>query len=116
MPFVSLSRIVESTTELLELRRVERDERRRERLHALWLVASEAVSSRSALARQLGRNRETVSRWLEDYVRAGREGLLRTPLSAGRPHQGGISLPTAVQEARRSRQARDDGYLELVMN
>ena len=116
MPFVPLPRIVESAAELLEMRRVERDERRRERLHALWLVASGAAQSRSALARQLGRNRETVSRWLEDYARAGCESLLRAPLPAGRPHQGGIGLPVGVQEAIRTRLAQpqgERGYLSL---
>ena len=111
-----MPRIVEGAAELLELRRVERDERRRERLHALWLVASGAAGSRSALARQLGRNRETVSRWLEDYQRDGREGLLRAPLPAGRSHQGGIGLPVAVQEAIRGRLAQpqgERGYLSL---
>lgn len=109
MPFVPWPRVVESAAELLELRRVERDERRRERLHALWLVASETVQSRSALARQLGRNRETVSRWLADYVQGGLAGLLRAPLPVGRPHQGGIGLPTAVQEAIRARLAQPQG-------
>lgn len=109
MPFVPLPRIAESAAELLELRRGERDERRRERLHALWLVASGAVSSRSALARQLGRNRETVSRWLEDYAQEGQAGLLRAPRPAGRPHQGGIGLPKAVQEAIRARLALPHG-------
>lgn len=116
MPFVPLPRVVESAAELQEMRRIERDERRRERLHALWLVASGVVSSRSALARQLGRNRETVSRWLEDYTRDGRAGLLRAPLPTGRPHQGGIGLPPTVQEAIRARLAQpqgERGYLAL---
>ena len=116
MSFVPLPHIVEGAAELLELRRVERDERRRERLHALWLVASGTVQSRSALARQLGRNRETVSRWLEDYQREGLATLLRAPRPAGRPHLGGIGLPAATQEAIRARLAQsrgERGYLSL---
>ena len=116
MPFVPLPLVVESAAELLEMRRAERDERRRERLHALWLVASETVHNRSALARQLGRNRETVSRWLADYVQGGLAALLRAPLPVGRPHQGGIGLPAAVQESIRARLAQprgERGYLAL---
>ena len=116
MPFVPLPVVVESAAELLEKRRGERDGRRRERLHALWLVASGQVSSRMELARQLGRNRETVSRWLEDYVQGGLGALLRAPLPAGRPHQGGIGLPAATQEAIRARLAQpqgERGYLAL---
>ena len=115
-PFVPLPGIAESAAELWELRRVERDDRRRERLHALWLVASGAASSRHALARQLGHHRETVSRWLEDYGREGRAGLLRAPLPAGRPSRDGIGLPAAVKAAIRARLAQtqgERGYLSL---
>ena len=116
MPFVAFPRIVESVQALWERRRAERDERRRERLQALWLVASGQVGSRSALARELGRNRETVSRWLEDYTRGGLEVFLQEPLPAGRTSQGGIGLPAATQAAIRARLARpagERGYLAL---
>jgi hypothetical protein len=63
MPHVPFPAVEESAEVLLDLRRAESDERRRERLHALWLVASGAVGSRLTLAGALGRNRETVSRW-----------------------------------------------------
>lgn len=116
MPFVAFPVVVESATELLEQRRVERDERRRERLHALWLIASGQASSRLDLARQLGRHRETLSRWLADYVQGGLAGLLRDPQRPGPPSQGGISLSVAVQEAVRARLAQpqgERGYLSL---
>ena len=116
MPFVPFPRIAESAQALWEQRRVERDERRRERLQALWLVASAQVDSRSALARQLGRNRETVSRWLEDYAQGGLASLLRAPLPVGRAHQGGIGLPPETQAAIRARLAAaqgERGYLSL---
>lgn len=116
MPFVPFPRIFESAQVLWEQRRRERDERRRERLQALWLVASEQVSSRSALARALGRDRETVSRWLEDYAQGGLEAFLRAPLPAGRTSQGGIGLSAEVQSAIRARLAApagERGYLSL---
>lgn len=116
MPFVAFPRIVESAQALWEQRRAERDERQRERLQARWLVASRQVGSRSALARSLGRNREAVSRWLEDYARGGLETLLREPLPAGRPDRGGIGLSAPIQAAIRARLAApagERGYLAL---
>ena len=53
MPRNPLPVIAESAQELLELRRLERDERRRERLHLLWLLASGTVPDRQSAARQL---------------------------------------------------------------
>jgi transposase len=108
--------IAESAQELLEMRRTERDERRRERLHALWLLASGEVAHRLALAKRLGRNRETVSRWLADYVQGGLSALLRAPLRPGPPSQGGIGLSAGVQQAIRARLAQpqgERGYLAL---
>ncbi len=106
MPRFPLPPITESTEELLEMRRGERDERRRERLHLLWLLASGAVTDRLSAAKQLGRNRETVSRWLADYARGGLAALLRAPRPPGPPHRGGIGLPAAVQDAIRARLAQ----------
>lgn len=108
--------IAESAEELDALRRAERDERRRERLHALWLLVSGTVRNRTALARQLGRNRATLSRWLEDYAHGGLAALLRAAKPSGPPSQGGIGLPGDVREAIRARLAQakgERGYLAL---
>jgi transposase len=116
MPHVPFPPITESAQELLELRRHEREERRRERLHALWLVVSGAVKSRAALAGQLGRNRETVSRWLLDYAHGGLAALLRPAQRPGPPSQGGIGLPEETKAAIRARLAEsrgERGYLSL---
>ena len=91
--------IREKAEQLLAMRQQERDERRRERLHMLWLLASGAENNRTALARRLGRTRESVSAWLKDYAQGGLAGLLRAPQPCGRPNQGGISLPAEVREA-----------------
>ena len=88
------------------------DERRREWLHLLWLLASD----RQSAARQLGRNRETVSRWLDDYVQGGLSALLRAPQRPGPPGRGGIGLSPEVQAAIRTRLAQphgERGYLAL---
>jgi Helix-turn-helix domain len=80
------------------------------------LVASGKVSSRMALADQLGRNRETLSRWLCDYAQGGLAALLRPAGRTGPPDQGGIGLPAEVQQAIRARLAQpqgERGYLAL---
>jgi hypothetical protein len=66
MPRFPLPVIAETAAELLNLRGAERDERRRERLHLLWLLASGAVADRQSAASHLGRNRQTIGRWLCD--------------------------------------------------
>ena len=116
MPRFPLPRIAESAQELLEMRRRERDERRRERLHLLWLLASGAALDRRSAAGQLGRNRETVGRWLGDYARGGLALLLRAPQRPGPPRRGGIGLPEQTQAAIRARLAQpqgERGYLAL---
>ncbi len=116
MPFVAFPVVIEPVEELLEMRRAERDERRRERLHALWLIASGQTGSRMDLARRLGRNRETVSRWLADYAQGGLTAFSRPAGRPGPVSQGGTTLPAAVQEAIRARLATpqgERGYLAL---
>lgn len=116
MPRFPLPVIAQSAAELLEMRGAERDRRRRERLQLLWLVASGGVKSRLEAARHLGRNRETVSRWLEEYQKEGLAGLLRAPLPPGPAAHGGIGLAPEVQSAIRARLAApagERGYLAL---
>ena len=62
-------------------------------------MASGAENNRTALARRLGRNRESVSAWLKDYAQGGLSGLLRAARPCGRPSQGGISLSQEVRAA-----------------
>ena len=116
MPRVALPPIVESATELLHLRQGERDERRRERLRLLWLLATGAAKDRQSAARQLGRNRETISRWLQDYAGGGLAALLRGPQRPGPASQGGLVLDPGAEAAIRQRLAAPQGersYLSL---
>lgn len=116
MPRKRLPVIAESAQELLELRRVERDERRRERLHLLWLLVSGAVPDRQSAARALGRNRQTVALWLDEYAQGGLTALLRAPRPPGPPSQGGIGLAAPIQAAIRARLSAprgERGYLSL---
>ena len=116
MPRVALPPIVESAAELLRLRQGERDERRRERLHLLWLLVSGVAQDRQSAARQLGRNRETISRWLYAYQDGGRAAFLRAPRRPGPASQGGLVLGAQAQQAIRARLAQpqgERGYLAL---
>ena len=116
MPRVALPPIAESAAELLRLRQGERDERRRERLHLLWLLVSGAAQDRQSVAAQLGRNRETVSRWLQDYAAGGLAALLRAPQRPGPASQGGLVLGPGAEAAIRARLAGpqgERGYLAL---
>lgn len=116
MPRVALPPIIERAEALLEMRRVERDERRRERLHLLWLLASGVAQDRQSAARQLGRNRETVSRWLNAYRDGGLAALLRAPQRPGPTSQGGLVLGAQAEQAIRARLAQpqgERGYLSL---
>lgn len=116
MPRNPLPLIAESADELLEMRRQERDKRRHERLHLLWLLASGQAIDRQSAGTQIGRNRQTVARWLNDYTCGGLQALLRAPLPSGRTHQGGIGLPEETKAAIRVRLAEpqgERGYLSL---
>ena len=109
MPRVALPPSREGAQELLEPRRVERDERGRERPHLLWLLASGAAKDRQSVAPQLGRNRETISRWLNACRDGGLAALLRAPLRSGPPAQGGLARGPGAAAAGRARLAQPPG-------
>lgn len=116
MPRFALPQIAESVEELSELRRAERDERRRERLHLLWLIVSKTAADRQSAARHLGRHRQTVAQWLNDYAQGGLPALLRARRPPGPASQGGLVLPESVKTAIRTRLAQprgERGYLSL---
>jgi hypothetical protein len=109
MPRKALPVITESAEALLALRRLERDERRRERLHALWLLATGAAPSRLVLAEGLGRNRGTIGGWLSLYAAGGLAALLAPAKAPGPPSQGGLVLAPTVRAAIAERLARPEG-------
>ena len=109
MPRKALPAITETADELLALRRSEREERRRERLHGLWLLASGAARNRLELSAQLARNRETIAVWLDLYAGGGLAALLAPAKAPGPPGQGGITLAPAARAAISERLARPEG-------
>jgi transposase len=63
----------------------ERDSRKRQRLHMLYLLASGQVTRHSHLAPLLGRNRSTISSWLSLYEHGGLDALLAIYIPQGKP-------------------------------
>lgn len=68
--------IHESADELKQRLSHERHPIRRQRLHALYLLASGQARFRSEIAAVLGIDRNTVGRWLERYAQGGLNAVL----------------------------------------
>lgn len=101
-----MPRIRESAEELRALMKQERNPKARERLQALYVVASEQARSRSAVANLLGVNRDTIGAWFALYVEGGRERLLDLYVSPGKAS----SVPPSVMEALVKRLEEEDGF------
>ena len=76
--------IRESADELKHHLQQERDHRKRQRLHALYLLASGQADCRSHVANLLGRDRNTIGRWLRQYADGGLPALLDVYIPAGK--------------------------------
>lgn len=75
--------IEESAEELALLVRQEKQPHQKERLQALYLIKSEAMSV-CGIAKVLGKHRSSVQRWLADYREAGIDKMLEFGKSPGR--------------------------------
>jgi transposase len=69
--------ITESAAELLRRMKGESDGKQRQRLHALYLVASGQARHRKAVAAALGVHRHSVAAWFAAYAAGGVEQALR---------------------------------------
>src|SRR3954451_14014634 len=76
--------IHETPDTLKQLFQHEHDHRKRQRLHALYLLASGQAANRSQVADLLGLDRNTVGRWLAIYRRAGLAALSTVYVPAGK--------------------------------
>ena len=76
--------VLERPTEIAQLMREEGDERVRQRLRLVYLMALQPTRRRVDLARELGVNRETVGRWVRRYERGGLSRLLEMKRAPGR--------------------------------
>jgi transposase len=101
-----MPQIDESAEELRALMKQERNPKARQRLHALYVVASKQASSRSAVANLLGVNRDTIGAWFALYEAGGRERLLDLYVSPGKASR----VPAPVLDALRTRLEDGDGF------
>ncbi len=98
--------IHESADALKQRLQQERDPRKRQRLHALYLLASGHATNRSAVAPLLGVDRNTIGRWLTQYRDGGLVALLAVYVPTGkRP----ALAPDQVAQLRQ-RLAQPDGF------
>ena len=72
-----LPTIHESAEELQQRMKREKDLKKRQRLHALYLVASGQARHRKDIAPLLGVHRHSVAAWLDAYVEGGLDHALR---------------------------------------
>jgi transposase len=98
--------IHETAEELRTLMKAEARPKAQQRLHALYLVASAQARSRSAVARLLGVNRETIGAWLALYRRGGLALLLDLYTPPGRTS----AVPPPVLTQLRERLQQPDGF------
>src|SRR5262245_57257849 len=68
--------VTESAEELKALLKQEPNRHKRQRLHALYLFASDQVTTRQQAAQLLGVHRETLGRWMSRYANGGLAALL----------------------------------------
>ena len=76
--------IHEAADDLKQRLQQERDQRKGQRLHMLYLLASGQAKNRSAVAALLGVERNTVGRWLRQYRDGGLAALLAVYVPAGK--------------------------------
>jgi transposase len=76
--------IHESADYLKQLLKHERQPAKQQRLHALYLLASDQARYRQEVATLLGVDRNTVGRWLTQYDQGGLTALLAVYVPAGK--------------------------------
>lgn len=106
----SIPPIHEDAAALKQSMQQEPHSRRKQRLHALFLLASGQARSRSEVARVLGVNREAVSRWLDRYAAGGLEAMLTLPTFPGRKRALSDDQLAALGEALR----RPEGFASYI--
>ena len=98
--------VTESPEELKALLNHETQRQQRQRLHALYLFATDQATTRQAVAYLLGLHRETIGRWMACYATGGLSALLDIYVAAGKPS----SLPAAVLADLEQQLQRPEGF------
>lgn len=102
----ALPTITETAEELKARLSAERHRQKRQRLHALYLLASGQARNRTQVAQLLGVHRETVGAWLATYASGGLTALLDVYVAPGKPP----ALPPDVYHALQQRLRQADGF------
>lgn len=82
--YKALPSITESAEELQRRLRAEKDARKRQRLQALYLLATSQATSRQEVAGLLAVHRHTVRAWLAAYENGGLSALLTVKKAPGK--------------------------------
>ncbi|MCE2484763.1 MAG: helix-turn-helix domain-containing protein [Desulfurellaceae bacterium] len=98
--------ITESPQQLQRRVRAEPEARKRQRLQALYLLASGQAASRVALAALLAVHRHTIRAWLTQYEAGGLRALLTIKTAPGKRS----TLPPAVLAHLHQRLAQPRGF------
>jgi transposase len=77
--------VIESAEQLKVLLKQQPNRHKRQRLHALYLFASDQVTTRQQAALLLGVHRETLGRWMSLYASGGLAALLDLYVPKGKP-------------------------------
>jgi transposase len=104
--YKALPPITESAAELQQRFRAEKDSQKRQRLQALYLLATGQATSRLAVAELLAVHRHTVRAWLAAYERGGRNALLTLKKAGGKRS----ALPPAVRAQLQTRLHQPRGF------
>ena len=98
--------IQESADELKHRLQQERDHRKRQRLHMLYLLARGQARRRGQVADLLGLDRNTIGRWLTQYRQGGVDALLDIYVPVGKAP----ALAPDQLEQLRQRLAQPEGF------
>jgi transposase len=86
----------------------EKDARKTQRLHALYLAKSGQLTTRQEIAAYLGVHRNTVSRWFTSYASSGLEELLT--ITQPTPPTGQRSLPQVALDGLKQKLSTPEGW------
>lgn len=110
--YKALPPITESAAELQRRVRAEKDAQKRQRLQALYLLATGLASSRLAVAELLAVHRHTVRAWLATYEKGGLNMLLTIKKAPGK--RSALTPAVRAQLLTRLHQPRGfGGYREI---
>jgi transposase len=98
--------VTESADELKALLKQEPDRQKRQRLHALFLFASDQPTTRQEAAQLLGVHRQTIGRWMTIYAAGGLSALLDIYVPSGKPP----ALPAPVLADLEHQLQRPEGF------